>query len=89
MEFGPFGLRQGPVALGTGLEAIDVPHLQKHPWLPSPAIVLAVQEVIEKAELKVTAVIGVKMRPMFDAVSFEPFLLRCGPHEAFKIAARM
>ena len=47
------------------------------------------QEVVEKPLLQFAAVVGVKMRPVLDAVRLQPFLLRRCAHEALEIAARM
>src|SRR5215472_3929654 len=68
---------------------IYVPNLELHRRLLAPTVLLAVQEVIEEPQLQITAVIRVKMRPMLDAVRFQPFLLGGSTHEAFEIAARV
>ena len=85
----PFGALERPFVLGALDEAVDVAHLQLHRRLLVPAIVLAVQEMIEEAQLQVPAVVGIKMRPVLDAVRFEPLVLRRGADKTFEIAARM
>src|SRR5690349_10538383 len=64
-------------------------HLQQHLWPLVPAIVLAVQEVIEERELLLAAVVGIEMGPMLDAVRLEPLLPRRGARKTFEIAAWM
>src|SRR5580704_10199301 len=85
----PFGALERPFALRALDEAIDMAHLQLHRRLLVPAVVLAVQEMVEEAQLQLPAVVGVEMRPMLDAVRLEPFVLRGGADEPFEIAARM
>ena len=64
-------------------------HLELHRRLLVPAVFLAVQKIIEEAQLQLAAVVGVEMGPMLDAVDFEPFLLRSRAHKTFEIAARV
>ena len=52
--------------------------LQLDARLPSPAGVLALEEMAEETLLQVEAVVGVEMRPMGVAMHLEPFLLRGG-----------
>ena len=59
-------------------EAIDVPDLQLDLRLILPVALLALQEVIEEAQLQLAAVVGIEVRPVLDAVRLEPFVLRCG-----------
>src|SRR5690606_27012450 len=66
-----------------------MPDLEANTRLFRPSRVLAVQEEIEEALLLLAPVVGVKMRPMLDAMYFEPFVLRSGAHEGFEIAARV
>ena len=54
-----------------------------------PTIALALEEVPKKLLLNRDSVVRVKMRPVFQAVSFEPSVFRGGAHKAFEIAARM
>src|SRR6266568_9681087 len=70
-------------------EAVDVPHLKLHAGLPVPAVLLAFQVIREEPFLKPEPVIRIEMRPMLDAVGFEPLVLRCGAHESLEVAARM
>src|SRR5258708_37787092 len=86
---GAFGALERAFFFSTLDEAVDVAHLQLHRRLLVPAVFLAVQEMIEEAQLQLTAVIRIEMRPMLDAMHFEPFLLRGGADKAFEIAARM
>src|SRR4051812_47551109 len=69
-------------------ELIEMPHLELHAWLLRP-IALALEEVVEKLQLKLTSIVRIEVRPVLDAVRLEPFLLRCSAHEAFEVAARM
>jgi hypothetical protein len=46
-------------------------------------------KIIEEPQLQLAPVVGVEMRPVLDAVHFEPLVLDGRPHEAFEIAARM
>ena len=64
-------------------------HLQLHRRLLCPAGVVAFEEAAEEPLLQVEAVVRIEVRPMLDAVHFKPFVLGCGAHEAFEIAARM
>ena len=89
IELGPFGALDRPFVLGARDELVDVAHLQQHFRLLCPAVFLAVQEIVEEAQLLLAAVVGVEMRPVLDAVRLQPFLLGGGAHEAFEIAARM
>src|SRR5262252_5408683 len=57
--------------------------------MPVEAVVLAVQEMVEEAQLQLAAIVGVEMGPVLDAVYLEPFVLRGRAHKAFEIAARM
>src|SRR5258708_27015057 len=70
-------------------KAIDVAPLQLHARLVLPAVVLALEEGIEKALLQLDAVIGIEMGPMLEAVRFQPLVLRSRTHEALEIAARV
>ena len=64
-------------------------NLQQHLGLLRPTFFLAVQETVEKSQLLLAAVVGIEMRPVFDAVRLQPFMFGCGAHEALKIATRM
>src|SRR5450631_3355123 len=63
--------------------------IELHARLLVPAVLLALEEVAEELPLQSDAVVGVVMRPMLDAVHFEPFLFRCRAEETFEIAARV
>src|SRR3974390_2941664 len=90
MEFGPLRARQRPGILVaddeflSGMADIELPL-----WLLVPAVLLALKEIAEELLLQIDAVVGVVMRPVFDAVHFEPFLLGGWWEEAFEIPARM
>ena len=85
----PLGAIDRPFALHAFDETVDVTHLKLDRRLLVPAVLLAVQEIIEEAQLQIAAVVRVEMRPVLDAVHLEPFALRGCAHEAFEIAARM
>ena len=90
IEFGPLRARERPLALVSLDEFLArMAHLQQHLRLLAPAGVFAFEEVTEELLLQAEAVIRVEMRPMLDAVNFEPLLVRRGAHEAFEISARM
>src|SRR6185312_16696720 len=89
MEPCPVGARQRPFALVALDEAVDMAQLELHTRLLVPAGVLAFEEMAEEALLQAHAVIGIELGPMLDAMRLEPFLRRCGAHEALEIAARM
>jgi hypothetical protein len=89
IELRPFGALERPFVLGTLHELVDVAHLQQHARLPVEAVVLAVQEMVEEAQLQLAPIVGIEVGPVLDAVHFEPFVLRARAHEAFEIAARM
>ncbi len=55
-------------------ELVDVAHLQADARFLVPAVLLAMQEIVEEAELQIAAVIGVEVRPVLDAVRFKPFV---------------
>src|SRR6266849_7926877 len=90
MKFRPLGALERPFVLGAGNESLArMADLEQDLRLLVPAIVLAVQEMVEEPQLLLAAVIRVEMRPVLAAMDFEPFLPRCGLHEAFEIPARM
>src|SRR6266542_1944194 len=85
----PLGARQRPFVLLARNELVQVAHLQQHARLPAPAALDALEKMIEELALQLAAVIGIKMRPMLDAVRLQPFLYRLRPRAAFEIAARV
>src|SRR5262249_29206228 len=78
-----------PFVLVSLDEAIDMPHLQLHPWVRGPAVALALEEAVEEALLQLDPVVGVEVRPMLDTMRFQPLFLRCGAHEALEVPARV
>src|SRR5205807_74217 len=70
-------------------EFVDVAYLQQHAGLPVETVLLAVQEVIEEAQLKAAPIVRVEMRPVLDPVRLEPLLLTGCAHETLEIPARM
>src|SRR5262245_61410058 len=70
-------------------EAVDMPYLQLHLRLAIPAVLLALQEVVEEALLQQAAVVRIKVRPVLDAVNLEPFFLCRGADETLQVAARV
>src|ERR1035437_5742272 len=90
MELGPLRARQRPSILVADDEFLArMTNVELHPRLLVPAVLLALEEVAEELLLQSNAIVGVIMRPMLDAVYFEPFLFRRRPDEALEIAARM
>ena len=63
--------------------------LQQDSWLLIPAIFPAVQEIIEEFALQRAPIVRIEMRPVLEAVHFEPLFFRGGAHETLEIAARM
>src|SRR2546425_2226418 len=88
-ELRPARARDGPFALVALDETVDMAHLQLHAQLPVPAVLHALQMVIEEPLLERAAVVGVEVGPVLDAVRFEPLVLRSGSDEAFEVAARV
>ena len=56
-----------------------MPHLQQDSRLLLEAVVLSMQEMIEKPQLQLAPVVRVEVRPVLDAMNFEPLLLRGNP----------
>src|SRR5882724_1445395 len=75
IEPGPSRRAQRPVGLKPLNEAIDVAHLKLDPGLFRPAVGFALEVEIEESLLQAPPVVGVKMRPMLEAVALEPLLL--------------
>src|ERR1700694_2764791 len=89
MELRPLRPGERPLVLMALDEALDMAYLHLHSGLLVPAVLLALEVVVEKPQLQPPAVVGVEMRPVFDAVRLQPLVFRRGAHEAFDIAARM
>src|SRR5947208_3618735 len=89
IQLGPLGSCERPLVLVALDEAVDVAYLQLYSGLLVPAVLMALEVVVEKPQLQVPAVVGVEVRPVLDAVDFEPLVFRRGAQEAFEIAARM
>src|SRR5712671_2871228 len=89
MEFRPARARDRPLVFVPLDETVRVAYLQLHARLPVPAVLHVLQVVIEEPLLQRAAVVGVEMRPMLDAVGFEPLVLRGGAHESLEVAAWM
>src|SRR5437588_11815263 len=70
-------------------EAVGMPYLQLDPGLLVPAVLVTLEVEVEEPQLQIPAVVGVEVRPVLDAMDFEPFIFRSGAQEAFEIAARM
>src|SRR5664279_3456050 len=90
MELGPPGARQRPSVLMADDEFLArMTDIELYARLLVPAVLLALEEVAEELPLQSDAVVGVIMRPMLDAVHFQPFLFRRRTIEALEIAARV
>src|SRR6266571_7003128 len=88
-KLGPARAPERPFLLVPLDELVDVADLQQHLRLLLPAGVLALEEMPEELLLQSDAVVGVEVRPVLEAVAFEPLLLRGRPHEALEVAARV
>src|SRR5258706_13668013 len=88
MGLGPMGARDRPFVLVALDELVDMPHLQLDARLLRP-IALALEEVVEEAQLELAAIVGIEVRPVLDAMRLEPFVFRRGADEAFEVAARV
>ncbi len=71
---GPDRGGQRPVGFMPLDETIDVADLQLNFRLLSPIVGYAFEVEVEEPFLQLTSVIGVKMRPMLEAVALQPFL---------------
>ncbi|MNC84840.1 hypothetical protein D3C83_04080 [compost metagenome] len=90
MELRPLRALERPLVLVALDEFLaGVAHLQRDARLPVPAVLPALEKIIEKALLQLHAVIGVERRPVRAAVRLQPLLLRRGARVALEIAARM
>ena len=67
-------------------ESINVADLELDLRLTFPAIVDALQVVVEEPLLQFDAVVGVKWRPVRASVHLEPLLLGGRAHEALEVA---
>ena len=74
VQFLPVRVGQGPVGALAFLKTIDMAHLQTHRRLLVPSVGFAFEEVAEKFLLNRDAVVGVEMRPVFQAVHLQPLL---------------
>src|SRR5206468_5828438 len=73
----PLSARQRPFALLPLDEPLTgMADLEQDPGLLRPSRVLALQEVAEELLLERHAVVCVEVRPVLDAVDFEPLLVR-------------
>src|SRR5262245_25487934 len=88
-EFSPLRALDRPLGLVPLDEAVDVAYLELHLRLAVPAVLLALQEMVEETLLQEAAVVRVEMGPVLDAVRFQPLLLRGGANESLEVAARM
>jgi hypothetical protein len=68
---------------------IDMSHLQLHAGLMVPAVVLALEEVVEEAFLQRHAIVGVVLDPMGAAVQLKPFLLGASAEKTLHVAAQV
>ena len=88
MELRPLRAGERPLVLVPLDEFFaGMPDLQHDTRLPVPAVLLALQEIIEEAPLQRHPPIGVERRPMRAAVHLEPFLTGGGSREPLEVAA--
>jgi hypothetical protein len=64
-------------------------HVQQHGRLGGPAGVLTAQEEVEESPLKLPPVVGVVVRPVFQAMQFEPLARRVGLKIPLDVASQM
>ena len=77
MEFRPLRARKRPIILVADDEFFTrVADIELNARLLVPTVAFAFEEIAEELLLQTDAVVGVVMRPVLDAVHFEPFLLR-------------
>ena len=89
MQACPLRALERPLPLVAFDKTVDMPHLQLHPGLAIPAVLLALEEVIKKALLQCPPVIGIEMRPVLEPMRFQPFVARGRAPKVLEIAARM
>src|SRR4051812_23664557 len=88
IHLGPLGAGDWPFVFMPLDELVDMTDLQLDLRLALP-VAFAFQEMIEKAQLQLAAVVRVEMGPMLDAVRLEPLVFAVTPDEALEISARM
>src|SRR5262245_767210 len=90
VEFGPLCTRERPFVLAPFDEFLSgVTNLQEHLRLFIPARILTLEEMTEKFLLQAHSVICIEMRPMLDAVHFEPFLVGSRAYKSLEISTWM
>src|SRR3974390_1043526 len=90
MKSGPLRSRYRPFILMPYHEPFSgMADIELNPRLLVPAILLTLEEITKEPLLQIDAVVGVVMRPVFDSVDLQPFLLRRRAKEAFEVAARV
>src|SRR3974377_2162089 len=83
-------LRQWPIALMADYDLFArMANVELDPRLLVTAVPFSFEEITKELLLQIDAVICVVMRPMLDAVHFEPFLFGSRSEETFKVAAGM
>ena len=86
----PSSLGQRPgVRRAVLVGVVGVPHLDQYRRAGVPAVVDALEEVVEEFELDEPAVVGVVGRPVLKTVQFQPLLARTGFQEALHVAAQV
>src|SRR5258708_38842135 len=89
MKLRPFRALERPFVLGALHEFVDVAYLQQDPGMSVETVVLAVQAIIEEAQLVAAPVIRGEMRPVLDPVHLEPLLTARGVHDTLEITSWM
>ena len=69
--------------------AVDGAHTKHHTGLAVPAVVLALEEVVEEPVLQTDAVVGVELGPVLEAVDLEPLLFGGRLHERLDVASEV
>src|SRR5262249_32150680 len=77
IKLGPLRACQRPFVLGALDKFLSrMTNLQQHSRLLAPTGVLALEEEVEELALQLAAVVRIEVRPVLDAVRFEPFVFR-------------
>src|SRR3546814_5525730 len=89
MQQGPHGAGQRPFLLVAESAAFRTADEQAYPAFVLPAVLLALEEMVEEALLPLHELGQVKALEMRSDMGLQPFLPRAGPQESFDIAAQM
>src|SRR5919199_3855095 len=86
----PLRPSEWPLLLAPEHEALArVANVEQHWRFFIPAVVLALEKVVEKPLLELKAIVGIEVCPMLETMDFEPFLLGGRPDEPLDVAPQM